>query len=98
MAQKSTKLNTNGFQMTIFFQKKAGIDWQLRALINSSNINKVSGYDNISFFFLRMEGKILAPILSLCFSYRMLLNWKYFHPFSKLQNSCQFLDLEINKH
>ena len=32
------------------------------------NINKASGYDNISFF-LRMGGEILAPILSLCFSH-----------------------------
>ena len=37
-------------------------------IINSININKACGYDNISSFFLRMGGEILAPILSLCFS------------------------------
>ena len=35
--------------------------------INSLNSNKAFGYDNISFF-LQMGGKILAPILFLCFS------------------------------
>ena len=37
-------------------------------IINSLNINKACGYDNISSFFLRMGGEILAPILSLSFS------------------------------
>ena len=37
-------------------------------IINSFNINKACGYDNISSFFLRMGGEILAPILSVCFS------------------------------
>ena len=31
---------------------------------NSSNIKKAVGCDNISSFFLRMGGKILAPVLS----------------------------------
>ena len=37
--------------------------------IYSLNINKASGYNNISSFFSRMGGEILAPILSLCFSH-----------------------------
>ena len=36
--------------------------------IYSLNINEASGYNNISSFFSRMGGEILAPILSLCFS------------------------------
>ena len=58
MAVKGTKLDSNSFQMTIFFpKKKKGIARQLRAPVNSLNINKVSEYDNISFFFLRIGGK-----------------------------------------
>ena len=70
MVVKGTKLDTNGFQMTIFFpKKKKGIARQLRAPINSLNINKVSKYDNIASLFLRIEWEIIAPILSFCFSH-----------------------------
>ena len=63
------------FKWQLFSKKnKKRIARQLRrALINLLNINKVSGYDNISFFFLRMGGEILAPILFVCFSYALEL-------------------------
>ena len=41
---------------------------EIHNIINWLNINKASGYDNISAFFLQMGRKILAPILFLCFS------------------------------
>ena len=42
---------------------------EIYGVFNSLNINKASGYDNISSLFLQMGGEILAPILSLCFSH-----------------------------
>ena len=95
MALKSTKLNTNGFQMATFFQKKKKkrIARQLqRAPINSLNINRVSGYDNISFFFLRVGGETLASILSLCFSYA--LESEIFSSILKIAKVVQFFEFE----
>ena len=63
-------------------KKKKGIARQPRAPINSLNINKVSGYDNISSFFLRMGVEILAPILSLCFSHAF--KWRIFSSIFKI--------------
>ena len=69
MAVKDTKLDTSGFRTIFFPKKKKEIAQQLRAPINSLNINNVSEYDNISSFFLRIGREILAPILSFCFSH-----------------------------
>ena len=41
---------------------------EMHNIINSLNMNKASGYDNIFFFLFTNRRKILAPILSLCFS------------------------------
>ena len=59
------------FKLLLFSEKKKNvIARQLRrAPIKSLNVNKVSGYDNISSFFLRMGGEILASLLTVCFSY-----------------------------
>ena len=38
--------------------------------INSLNLHKASGYDNISSFFLRLGNEMLAPILSVYFGRR----------------------------
>ena len=40
-------------------------------IIRSLNIHKASGYDNISSFFLRLGGQVLAPILSVYFGYAL---------------------------
>ena len=95
MAVKGTKLDTNVFQMTIFFPKKKGIARQLRAPINSLNINKVSEYDNISFFFLRIGREILAPILSFCFSHAFELG--IFSSIFKIAKVVIIFNVEINK-
>ena len=38
-------------------------------IINSLNVKKAVGPDNISSFFLHMGGEILAPVLSLYFGH-----------------------------
>ena len=58
-------------------------------IINSLNINNTSGFDNIASFFLQMGGEILASIFP--YVSAMFLNWEYFHPFSKLKSSTNFL-------
>ena len=35
------------------------------------NVHKANGYDNISSFFLRLGGEVLAPILSVCFGFAL---------------------------
>ena len=37
-------------------------------VINSLNLHKACGHDNISFYFLRVGNKVLAPVLSYYFS------------------------------
>jgi len=37
---------------------------QIYNIINSLNTNKACGQDNVSSWFLRVSGKVLAPILS----------------------------------
>ena len=43
-------------------------------IINSLNLNKSVGHDNISPYFLRVASDTLAPALSLT----MLFDWEYF--------------------
>ena len=40
-------------------------------IIRSLNIHKASGNDNVSSFFLRLGGEVLAPILSVYFGYAL---------------------------
>ena len=72
----------NGFQRQFFSEKKKGIALQPRAPINSLNVIEVSEYDNISSFFLQMEGEILAPILSFFFGHAF--EWEIFPSIFKI--------------
>ena len=44
---------------------------EILIIIRSLNIHKARGYDIISFFFLRVGGEVLAPILSVYFGYAL---------------------------
>ena len=74
IAKKAKLVNETNFKTFLNNSKTQSIvldppqPIEIYNIINSLNINKACGYDNISSFFLRMGGEILAPILSLCFS------------------------------
>ena len=61
--------------------------------VNSLNIHKASGFDNISPFFLRIRNKILAPILPVFFT--MYLRWDIFPKFLQPPKLSLFLSPEI---
>ena len=56
--------------MQSIFLKPPGPN-EILNIIHSLNIDKASGNDDISFFFLRLGGKVLAPILSVYFGYAL---------------------------
>ena len=63
-------------------------------IIRSLNPNTASGHDNVSSFFLRLGGDVLAPKLP-CIS-APHSNLAYFLKFLRLEKLSQYLNLVIN--
>ena len=62
--------NSEKFSIAVNFSRTPEPN-EILNIICSLNIHKASGYDNISSFFLGLGGEVLAPILSVYFSYAL---------------------------